>query len=288
MAHPRTEIRDAAVATLVNKTAAGTRVYPSQLQPWRRSQLPAIAVYCGEERVEVSNEASREYERTVQLVIEGAVSLVGDAEASANALALEIEAALTSDRYLGNLAAKTHKASDTTLVRSQVVLSDDAEYPVAVAELTYEAVYRTLEVTDYATLSDFEQAGMVYHLHGSDAWAATVGGTATDGTYRLRFEAAAFVVDVDVARAAGVPATNADIAAALRTKLDEALTTTLAGVLDAVGGSGAVATYSLESGVDGVAVTASAPAPGTLTIAATHVHASDDAAEEIVLEGATP
>jgi hypothetical protein len=290
MAHPAIEIRDAMVATLVNQTVAGARVLASNQQPWRTSQLPAIAVYLLEEETEVGQIAPREYDDTLTVVVEGVVMMVGDAEAAAWNLAHEIRERLADDRHLGDVYAGTHKAADTTRKRTRVFLDDSAERPVAVAELTYEVLYRGREEDDPAALSDFEQAGSTFHLHGADTWAATFAGTPTDGAYSLLFQGDALLspVVVQVVRAAGVPATNADLGGELRLRLDEAKDDSLRGLLDAVGGAGAVAVYSLESGTPEITVTASAPAPGTLTISNTHVHASDDGQDELTLEGAVP
>lgn len=101
-------------------------------------------------------------------------------------------------------------------------------------------------------------------------YTATVGGTATDGTYRLAFDGFGLgaPVNVDVVRAT-TPAANADLGAALRAALVTALGGSLAAVLKATGGSGTAATYTFLAGLPSGTVTPTAPAPGTLTVAQT-------------------
>lgn len=108
-----------------------------------------------------------------------------------------------------------------------------------------------------------------------ELYTATVGGTATDGDYELEFDGFGLSapVTVTVTRAT-TPATNADIAAALRTALAAALLADLANVLDATGGSSTTATYTFKGGLATGTVTPAAPAPGTLTVAQTSASAT--------------
>jgi hypothetical protein len=57
MAHPRTEIVDAAVAMLTNATAAGARVYDHRVDPIK--DLPAISVVCVDRGVGRQNTSPR-------------------------------------------------------------------------------------------------------------------------------------------------------------------------------------------------------------------------------------
>jgi phage tail sheath gpL-like len=101
-------------------------------------------------------------------------------------------------------------------------------------------------------------------------YTATAGGTATDGDYELEFDGFGLgaPVTVTVTRAT-TPATNSDLGAALRTALATALAGSLADVLKSTGGAGAAATYTFLAGLPTGTVTPAAPAPGTLTVAAT-------------------
>src|SRR5215813_14224076 len=76
----RQEIRLATVAVLSGRTAAGDRVYPTQILPWRRPlPLPAIGVYTLEERGEA-----------VGAGLEGAARLMVDSAAPLDALCEEV------------------------------------------------------------------------------------------------------------------------------------------------------------------------------------------------------
>lgn len=104
------------------------------------------------------------------------------------------------------------------------------------------------------------------------SWSVLVGGTATDGTYILTFTGFGLVapVDVTVTRAAGVPATNADIGDAFRTALTTAAGGSLSGelVTASIGGTGATVTFQTADGLIGT-VTASGTAvagAGDLTV----------------------
>lgn len=104
---------------------------------------------------------------------------------------------------------------------------------------------------------------------------ATVGGTATDGTYRLTFTGFGLSspVNVDVVRAAGSPATNDAIATSLATALTTAGGSggSLEGeiVVASISRTGSVVTFRMADGLAAGTVTTSAPAPGTLTAAVT-------------------
>ena len=104
------------------------------------------------------------------------------------------------------------------------------------------------------------------------SYTATVGGTATDGVYRLTFTGYGLgaPVNVDVTRST-TPATNDDLAAAIDAALVAAAAGSLSGVLTAANVNSAlsVVSFTLDDGIDAGTITASAPAPGTLTVATT-------------------
>ena len=106
------------------------------------------------------------------------------------------------------------------------------------------------------------------------AYSATFGGTPADGTYRLIFTGFGLgsPVNVDVVRAGGSPALNADLGGALRTALTTALGGSLAAVLapGSIGGAGASATWEIIDGLASGTVTVTDPeSPDGLAVTVT-------------------
>lgn len=101
--HERKAIRDAAIALLVGKTDAGSRVNRSRQAPVRGAELPLISVYSDREVSDPStfSSAPRKIKRTLTLVVEAWLS-AADANADQlddlfDAMALQIETALDAD-----------------------------------------------------------------------------------------------------------------------------------------------------------------------------------------------
>jgi hypothetical protein len=105
-------IREATVDQLYGRTAAGPRVYPTPILPWRRERpLPAIGVYTLREGSESLGESGPfQLRQTLELAIEVITEtetppdvspearLLVDAAAPLDALCEEIEAALLANR----------------------------------------------------------------------------------------------------------------------------------------------------------------------------------------------
>lgn len=108
MPHQRTLIREAAIAALSGRTAAGTRVLDSPIDPHRRGEVPAIGVYTPEDPVESETDDDAEQEHVLELKIGGWVKAVPGATLAAtlDALALEIETAMALDPHLGGTVSK--------------------------------------------------------------------------------------------------------------------------------------------------------------------------------------
>ena len=59
--HQRKAIRDAVVTALVAAaTSAGSRVFPTRVVPWRKTELPAVSVYALDEKSDDQQTALRE------------------------------------------------------------------------------------------------------------------------------------------------------------------------------------------------------------------------------------
>lgn len=153
MPHPRQIIRHAVVAQLVDKTAAGARVYPARRIPLQRVELPAVAVYVPTESVEVTSRATapRELDRRVQLVVEAIVQQAENADDALDELALGVENALHADWTLGGVA------SDLLLVNTEVDVVDDGRQLIGVVRLEWEVRYYS-DAVPLAELDDFKTA----------------------------------------------------------------------------------------------------------------------------------
>ena len=109
MAHRRKEIRDKIRALLLNNTSAGANVFTNRSAALFTSQLPAIAIYTGDEDSEFLNPPENRLKRTLQVFIEFAKLEVteGAIEDEIDALCLEIENIIKPknelDRLYGNI-----------------------------------------------------------------------------------------------------------------------------------------------------------------------------------------
>ncbi len=139
MAHPRQLIREAAREALVGKTQAAERVYETRIVPWRRLELPAIAIYTLDEEVDPSSAstAPRELTRTVDLAIEAYVKQGDNVDDALDDIALEIERAMHADETLRG------KASDSILASTQLGIVAEGEKTAGVAGLLYRVTYYT-------------------------------------------------------------------------------------------------------------------------------------------------
>ena len=147
MAHPRTEIRHAAIALLTAaNTAAGARVSNTRVDPNRKGQVPALSVYTLGEESEVASTSPRELKREVQLEIVGWVANTdpGALADAMDALALEIEEAMDADRHLDGTATESVLEGTRTRVLEENGRSDPL---VGEIVLTYSVTYMTSPAT---------------------------------------------------------------------------------------------------------------------------------------------
>ncbi len=142
--HQRQIIRGAVQAILLAKTAAGAQVFKTRMVPYRKLELPAIAIYALQEPVdpESKNAAPRELTRNLQLVVEAAVKADEGVDDALDAIALEIERAMHADPTLGGAA------SDALLSNTELTVVEESqgrmlEQPLGIATLTYAVRYYT-------------------------------------------------------------------------------------------------------------------------------------------------
>jgi len=163
MAHPRQEIRHAVATQLTGATAAGTRVFRTRVLPYKRVELPALAVYTPTETVNVDvDTAPRELERSPELVIEGAVKAAGseNVDDALDAMALEIENALHADPTFGGVAA------DAVLSSTELDIIEDGDTLVGLVKLTYKVEYFAPAAVP-PVLDDFKTADIRHNLSGA-------------------------------------------------------------------------------------------------------------------------
>jgi hypothetical protein len=172
MAHQRQIIRDYVIAQLiVANTAAGARVTNSRRDDYRKGDLPAISVYTDEETVdqEQSNTAPREYTRDLTMDIVGWVFPGDNVDNGLDDLAVQIEAMMDGDRYLGTIPplADTARAANTTLQSTKRAIRNEGDTPVGVIKLSYLVTYRWFAPQAPTLADDFLTADTKYPLAGS-------------------------------------------------------------------------------------------------------------------------
>lgn len=168
MAHPRKLIRQAVVALLVAaNTAAGPRVKGTRVEPHKKGQLPAIAVYTLTDPVDEDASSQTEEAHVVELEIAGWVAHTDaiPADDAMDDLAEQIENAMKADPYLGG------KASEVTLVGTvmEVVAPNGQSDPlVGIVVLTYSVAYWA-DKTATAVLDDFRTVDATHQIAGGVA-----------------------------------------------------------------------------------------------------------------------
>jgi len=135
--HQRQRIREAVATRLVCKTTAGARVFETRVIPFRRLELPALAVYALSESSEDQQSAPRELKRTLSLIIEAAVKSGDNVDDAMDMIALEVERAMHADETFGGLA------SDSVLASTDLEVFEEADQFVGLVKLQYEVTYYT-------------------------------------------------------------------------------------------------------------------------------------------------
>ncbi len=164
MPHERTLVRNAVVAQLMGETAAEDRVTKSRIEPNAQAQLPAISVYSNDETSKDGESSPRELERKVDVEVVGWVrAATGESiDDVLDDLALEIETAMDSDRYLGATAG------DSVLVSTKVGLANTGDRPMGAVVMTYRVTYRSdLRVDDASDV--FDTASVNFSLGSAQA-----------------------------------------------------------------------------------------------------------------------
>ena len=136
--HEAQAIREAVVAALVAaNTSAGARVYSSRKPPFKRADIPAIAVYTLSETSDDRQSAPREYKRKAKLAVEGAVQVGENVDDALDALRLEVETVMDPDPTFGDVC------SDSRLTGTELELAEQGDQMVGLLRMTYEVTYYT-------------------------------------------------------------------------------------------------------------------------------------------------
>ena len=157
MPHARTIIRHA-VAQLLRAagTAAGARVFTTRVDPYRRPELPALAVYTLDESSEVM-------ERTLQLAVEAEVAMSKNVDDVLDDLSLEIELALHQDPTWGGVAEDSHLDS------TEIQVLGEQDKQVGVVRMVYQVTYLSDVPATPPELPDFIRASINYDASGATA-----------------------------------------------------------------------------------------------------------------------
>jgi len=158
--HPRAAVRKAIVAALVNKTAAGARVFPTRIIPLRTLELPALAVFVRLEEVDVDgsqNTAPLELDRTADVVVEGYAQAGQNVDDVLDALSEEVEAALRDDISFGGTAARS------ILARTELEVVDEGDKLRGLAQWTLRVQYFSAW-TGVAAVDDLERVGVTWDV----------------------------------------------------------------------------------------------------------------------------
>jgi hypothetical protein len=168
--HQRRIIRDAVIAQLAGKTAAGDRVSSTRVEALRNRRLPTISVYALSESIIDVSKTTRPRELTRELAVE-IVGWVAHSEANPAAdalddLAEQIEAAVDADPYFGGACG----LDGAVLSDTEVTIRDDdkADPLTGIIVLTYSVPYTTSlpELTD---LPDLQRIGTTTQIAGAGA-----------------------------------------------------------------------------------------------------------------------
>lgn len=164
MPHQRKVIRDYVVSRLLNNTAAGVNVYANRVQPlisngWM-NQLPAIIVYTMDETGDIFNAAPREYERTVQLMVEIQGSAASDLDDALDAIADDVERILLRDDTLGGTV------NDLRYAQTRMALRKEGETHIGACIIQFDAEYMDRRPDDAfnETLPDLNSIETQYSL----------------------------------------------------------------------------------------------------------------------------
>lgn len=138
VAHVRTQIRGAMVATLTGLATTGSNVFDSRPEgrDWNENDLPGLNILTPTDSIDTDRTNSRGKEaRQIAAIVECRAKGANSASVADQASA-EVQAALAADETLGGLA------KDLFLSEAATSLSGEIDRPVAVVRLEVSVGYR--------------------------------------------------------------------------------------------------------------------------------------------------
>jgi hypothetical protein len=135
MSHNRQIIRDAIVALLTNATDCGGNVFANREQALWASEVPALLVTSQKESAQPRDISGQTYIRDLTIEIHIKVSVNDTSDDALDAIALQVEQILGSDKSLsGTALSSTYLTTDLTFDVS-------GQTDKGVAVLTYQIQY---------------------------------------------------------------------------------------------------------------------------------------------------
>lgn len=168
MSHQRTLIRQKVIELLMREkspgeypTIAESRVMSTRVTPFWESELPAINVYNGTDRVEVYNQAPRQLRHEFSLMVECVADAQTDGlDDTLDALAREVERVISiNDRLEGECA-------DILLNNTETTIRENGDRFIGAARLEFRVEYYTNwpDAVDLV-LDNFETTDVQYDLN---------------------------------------------------------------------------------------------------------------------------
>jgi hypothetical protein len=137
MAHARKQIRDHIITLLTGLTTTGSNVFVSRVYPLNKADLPGLLIYTIEEQSEPGAMGGT-LDRVLSLAIDGVVKATGGAiDDTLDQIAEEVEAAITADTRLNDLALFVYLAS------TEIEFDGQAEQPTGIITMNFSIQYRT-------------------------------------------------------------------------------------------------------------------------------------------------
>lgn len=146
MAHPRKQIRDAAVTALTGLTTTGSNVFESPIYPLTDADLPALRVFARGDSFGALDRGWTTagsdwsgYSRTVELVVEAVVKTATTPFETIDTICEEVEAALEAKTaWTGVTGGEVVQVRYRNTI---IDLSGESEIKQAVARVTYDVEY---------------------------------------------------------------------------------------------------------------------------------------------------
>lgn len=167
MEHPRTLIREAAIAQLVNaRTSAGPRVFDTRFDPYKSSLCPVISVFTLSEQVDPDSVATapRELKRLPKLEV---VAWVRDTTAlpigrAMDQIAREIERAMKAADPFAGLASRI------ILESTEMEVQRDGDPQLGVIALTFAVTYYDdIDVAEALATDEYLRTGTTTDIDGA-------------------------------------------------------------------------------------------------------------------------